>query len=1101
MKRRISISTKMILLIISASALIYIISLGYISLNLKKITINDAKLLADAYSKQYSNFAKANLNSDFDISRTIAQAYLGYKNVPDSNRRAIYCEILKNVAENNPQFASVWSCWEIYAWDTSWTKNYGRYRFTYYRKEGQLFKKEDETLNTEGDDLNSLYYKIKINKEEFATNPYMFSYTSKKEDEILESSFCVPIVINDVFLGLAGVDITLDRFQPIISKIKPFDKGYAYLISDDGTIIAHSNVDFVGKNISSVDSLNNLKFKILDNISKGETFSFTSEIKDAGKSYVTYSPISLGKSKSNWSLCIVVPYDAIVHVANRNFYISLLVGLLGLIFIALVITYIAKKIIKPVSTTTNLLRKLATGEISRFDKIKFKTNDEIGDMAISVNKLIDGLSTTAYFAKQIGEGKLDSDFQPLSENDVLGNALLDMRKSLINAAEEENNRRIEDEKRNWTNHGIAMFGDILRQQNADMETLSFEIIKNLVKYLKANQGGIFILNDDIKSDMYLELTACYAYDRRKFLIKKIPVTEGLIGACYNERKSIFMTQVPKKYITITSGLGEEDPRSVLIVPLKLNEDVFGVIEIASFKKLEQFEIDFVEKIAESIASEISGVKINMRTSYLLEQSQQQAEEMKAQEEEMRQNMEELHATQEEMSRKEAEVRGQFNAIDRTNALAELDLEGLILTANDTFCKLYGYKREELIGKTYTVLFEKFYKNSEEHSIIWDAMNAGKFYEGEFKQFHKSGSIVFTQSSYNPILNIDGTTERVLLLSVDTTKQKAMMAELKQQAEILKSQEEELRQSMEELTATQDEIIKKESEIRGVLGAIDNSVATLELDLQGKILFANPLFLKMVDLNSKEIIDQNYRDLVSQEYANSKEYVVFWDRLRKGITQSGEYFHKFDNRELWFLETFTPVKNVKDEIYKIIVLIIDITERKKAETVQHVLFSILTEVNNSNTLNELFISIHKNISRILYAKNFYIALLDGETEMVSFPYFIDESGDPTPATRKFKRGNTEYVFRTRSPQLISAERWEKLAAAGEVQRLGSPSVSWLGVPLINSEDKVFGVMAMQSYDVNIRFNENDKNLFVFVAEQIAKTIERKKWEEHLKKNKK
>jgi transcriptional regulator with GAF, ATPase, and Fis domain len=115
-----------------------------------------------------------------------------------------------------------------------------------------------------------------------------------------------------------------------------------------------------------------------------------------------------------------------------------------------------------------------------------------------------------------------------------------------------------------------------------------------------------------------------------------------------------MTAVPTQYIQITSGLGDAPPRSLLVSPLIVNEEVFGVIELASFQKIESHVQEFVGRIGESIASTISTVRVSEKTKTLLEELQQQTEEMKSQEEEMRQNMEELVATQEEMQRKEQE---------------------------------------------------------------------------------------------------------------------------------------------------------------------------------------------------------------------------------------------------------------------------------------------------------------------------------------------------------------------------------------------------------------------------------------------------------------
>src|SRR6185295_8597758 len=149
-------------------------------------------------------------------------------------------------------------------------------------------------------------------------------------------------------------------------------------------------------------------------------------------------------------------------------------------------------------------------------------NDEIGEMAVATENLVSGLKATTGFAENIGNGKYDSQFQPLSEHDVLGNALLNMRQNLSRVAEE-------DKKRNWATGGLAKFGEILRTNNNDVQKLSDEIISNLVKYLKANQGALYIIDDREGEEPTLSMTACYAWDKKKHLNQKIHRGEGLAG--------------------------------------------------------------------------------------------------------------------------------------------------------------------------------------------------------------------------------------------------------------------------------------------------------------------------------------------------------------------------------------------------------------------------------------------------------------------------------------------------------------------------------------------------------------------------------------------
>ncbi len=242
------------------------------------------------------------------------------------------------------------------------------------------------------------------------------------------------------------------------------------------------------------------------------------------------------------------------------------------------------------------------------------------------------------------------------KNDELSATLVTMRDKLKINAEE-------DQRRNWATSGVAQIGEILRATTSTSSALYDNIVKFVVKYTKSNQGGLFIFNDEDSQNSYLELVACYAFERKKFLTKHLDVGQGLVGQCFLEKEKIHLREVPQDYVRITSGLGGENPKSCLLVPLKVNEKIYGVLELASFGLYQEFEIELVEKLAESIASTISSVKINESTRMLLERTQQQAEEMKSQEEEMRQNMEELSATQEEMQRKESEYIQRIQALE------------------------------------------------------------------------------------------------------------------------------------------------------------------------------------------------------------------------------------------------------------------------------------------------------------------------------------------------------------------------------------------------------------------------------------------------------
>lgn len=252
----------------------------------------------------------------------------------------------------------------------------------------------------------------------------------------------------------------------------------------------------------------------------------------------------------------------------------------------------------------------------------------------------------------ISEGNYNSQWEGLTQTNTAANDQT-LAGKLTKMKERMQEIRQEEEKRIWATEGLAQFSEKVRNHQNDTDTLVLEAVKFLVKYLNAQQGGIFVaLGEGV--DAHLELAGCYAFDRRKFVSRQIKAGEGLVGQAYLEAASILLTDVPQGYTTITSGLGDATPACLLLVPMKYNGRVEAVFEIASFQKYEPHQVEFLEKAGEFVASALVNAKNTAKMQNLLDESRMQAEAMQAQEEELRQNLEELAATQEEMLRQERE---------------------------------------------------------------------------------------------------------------------------------------------------------------------------------------------------------------------------------------------------------------------------------------------------------------------------------------------------------------------------------------------------------------------------------------------------------------
>jgi methyl-accepting chemotaxis protein len=785
LKQRLSLQQKILVMVIGASIIIYAIAIGYISIKSRNTALNQAISLTNTYADTYASDIKFLLEEDLIAVRTLSRTALTFRSMPEKQWKELFAKMYEKVISDNPQFLSIWDSWELNKFDPTYKKDYGRYVCEFWRENGKI-NQNASLKDLTGDALE--YGRIKRDKDESLENPYFYSYSGNVKDQLLMTSIIVPILENNDFIGVIGVDISLSRYHPIINQIKPFKGSYAFLVANDLQYVAHPSIEKIGASVTDDYDALFTRNSIVDKIVNGEPASFFDNDINGTNSFFTFKPIMVGKTVRPWSLVVVVPKSVILEEANRNFIISIVVGILGLLILSTLFFYIFQQyIITPIQIITKTLKRLANGHIDSEMALKYDQGDEIGQMASALNTSIEGFTHKTTFAYNIGQGNLETELRLLSDEDILGKSLIHMQESLKKAKLEESARKLEDEKRQWSNAGLATFSDILRQNNDKLDVLAADIIKNLVKYIDANQGGLFIFNDDDPEYLHFELLSTFAFNRHKFIKKQILLGEGLVGTCALEKKTIYLTEIPENYIQITSGLGEARPRCLLIVPLLLEDKVLGILEIASFAEIEGYKIDFVEKLAISVASTLTSVRTNIKTSMLLSKTQQQAEEMSAQEEEMRQNMEELQATQEESSRKEVEMRGVFNALRSSLFIAELDLDGKIIEINSYYADVFGKSQEILAGQNIKDLFGMGGVSIEENTHIWKTLNSNQIVNTTTHlQFNDNET--WLNHIFAPIVNNEGAIIKILNIAFNITETKRNESEIKTEREKLKLEE-------------------------------------------------------------------------------------------------------------------------------------------------------------------------------------------------------------------------------------------------------------------------------------------------------------------------
>ncbi len=543
------------------------------------------------------------------------------------------------------------------------------------------------------------------------------------------------------------------------------------------------------------------------------------------------------------------------------------------------LVFIQQKIRKPLRFIKLNLSYLAQGNEPRY-KLQ-ETKDEIGKIALCVNKLTDNQDDTVDALINLSKNIYDYEIKAKSPNDLIYKQIKKLRANMILLSRELDVKKDSESERDWVNFGLAKFSNILRENNTNLSDLYDIILQELIKYIGAVQGAIFSVETNENEEKYLIMQNSYAYDVKKIAQKKILFNEGLVGRCAIEQKVIYLTEVPADYLDVYSGLGESKPVSLLLFPLVHNQNIYGIIELAFFKELELYAREFAEKLGDTIASSIFNVKINTNTAKLLEQAQMHAMKMALQEKIMRRQLDELKETQKEANLKEEASLGFVAAVNHTVIRADFDLEGKLLYANSKFYEVMEYTSREAEGKHYSTFLEP--EDRADFTEEWQRIShGGKHFEKDVKYRTKTGH-VYLFVTYTIVRDASANLDKVLFLAIDTSNR-----------------------------------ITKELEMNKLIETFERTSIKAEFALDGTLLSCSDKFLDATGLDLETMKGKNIPILLKKEGILDIE--ILWHNATSGIEFNDilVFYSKNGKKTLTKVAIF-PIEDKNGNIAKIILL--------------------------------------------------------------------------------------------------------------------------------------------------------------------------------------
>jgi PAS domain S-box-containing protein len=517
------------------------------------------------------------------------------------------------------------------------------------------------------------------------------------------------------------------------------------------------------------------------------------------------------------------------------------------------------------------------------------SQDELGRLCVDGGQIRENMQIIRNFAEEVAKGHLEAELEGLPEGEVAV-SLKKMRQALIEVAQQER-------ERSWITEGLNLFADILRRTD-DVQAMYDELMRELVRYVGAQQAALFVLKTEEDEEAHLELTSFYAFDRKRLMKKEISKGEGLVGQCWVEGNTIYLLKVPEQYVEISGGMGSEKPRSLLIVPLKAREQTLGVLELASFHPMGEKERRFVEELASDIGSTLFSLQSAEQTRRLLEESRLITEQMRLQEEELQKEINRLVGEVRQLKYESKEYRSLLDVIREKAIVMEFDSNGNFIYVNDRFCEITGFEKEELLGKS-RVIYAPADADPAEFNLLWSQLSSGVYLEKELKRSRKDGTPFWLRAQLFPIHDEKGEFKKVLCIATDITGKV---------------------QSTQRMMRSQQELSAKQL-------AFERACISIETDKHFHILDINEYACRLLGIEREQALHAHIDELV----LGRLDFDDLLRRLEQDEVVSGDVLMAAQDFQYKYVRlTAVAARNINQEIEHVFFIGLDLSADKHRE---------------------------------------------------------------------------------------------------------------------------------------------------------------------------